>query len=539
MSSPTPEQIQKVKDNLQRMQAFNDRMYESGLANFMNAFALLTESKGPDLGLTVALNIAEGGFWAAGAVTGPAGSFVASFLSGMMVYWASEPPSSISGEFAEQVSRFKAMNLEVDATLATYSADVAGNWDTSFTYNGDTQALSALATFDFPAETDVAFAPLLQAAVAGLDRSLWTELLTAKMVVTQWVLPDTEGTWKGQMLMTEYPSPNMPPADWADEFYEKNPAYYEPWTWYGGDAKNCCGRPPCWAVAEFNLGTGVSATGLADGSLSKDACNYLFIDGTPGTIINPEGLFTREDVFTTLQIPTATYYVTDPTGGMTLAARSPDVSLGFMRAMKDQQTLGHLFQREGREQIERRIVRRAQEDAVFRHDLQMRPRKTLEEFLGVRIPDVVSLHVVVEQPWSLGIVIPRENWGALHAAAGGVSTVPTDIVKQGIAGLFAAVPQAADAELARTTTAVYHVALTGPAGGDWTVRVGNGAVAAEAGAPERADVTLRATALDWLEIASGRMEGGLAFFLGRLTIEGDPRMARRLRAVVPAASLRM
>src|SRR5688572_26599783 len=89
---PSHQQVKKVQKNLKNMQALNDQLYSFGLAKYMNAFALLTEQDNDDLGLTIGLNVVEGAFWAVGSVAGPAGSFFASYLSGMLVYWATDPP---------------------------------------------------------------------------------------------------------------------------------------------------------------------------------------------------------------------------------------------------------------------------------------------------------------------------------------------------------------------------------------------------------------------------------------------------------------
>jgi hypothetical protein len=75
--------------------------------------------------------------------------------------------------------------------------------------------------------------------------------------------------------------------------------------------------------------------------------------------------------------------------------------------MKEGKTLGLLLQREGREQVASRIIEKAQGDSVFAVELTFRPRQTLEMFLDVKIPEVVSLSVVVEDSGTFGLVVPR------------------------------------------------------------------------------------------------------------------------------------
>jgi hypothetical protein len=43
---------------------------------------------------------------------------------------------------------------------------------------------------------------------------------------------------------------------------------------------------------------------------------------------------------------------------------------------------------------------------VFATNLAFRPRQTLAEFLGVQIPDTVSVSVIVETPGTFAFVVP-------------------------------------------------------------------------------------------------------------------------------------
>jgi len=83
----------------------------------------------------------------------------------------------------------------------------------------------------------------------------------------------------------------------ATGFYSVNPAYYN--TWYYEAAKKS--KNDAYWLTQSNLGIGCSLT--SDGSLSNSACDYLFIDAYDGVIINSLGLFNREFVFTSLNIP--------------------------------------------------------------------------------------------------------------------------------------------------------------------------------------------------------------------------------------------
>ena len=57
MSSPTEAQIEKVKNNLTNMIAWNQQLQVEGNTKILNAYALLTLSDNHDLGLQIGLNL--------------------------------------------------------------------------------------------------------------------------------------------------------------------------------------------------------------------------------------------------------------------------------------------------------------------------------------------------------------------------------------------------------------------------------------------------------------------------------------------------
>jgi hypothetical protein len=386
--TPTPAQIQQVQKNLANMQAFNDYVYTQGQSKVLNAYFLLSEKDGSDPGLTIGLNVLEGVFWAVGGSLGPIGNFAASFLSGMVAWWATDTPPNLNTTFASLLTRLQATSLAIDKQLAQYYQDVAGNWNTQFTYNGKTSTLADCANITFPPETDPQFETLVATALVALDQQVWKTVMIANFVVTHWE-PDTVMPGKE----------SEPPVSWDEMFIAKNPAYYNTWSWHNSSG---CGDTSGWNTLEYNIGTGAGP--FSDGSMSTDACKYLFIDSADGVVINANGLYSRATVFTGLGIRQATYYV--PTGGG--GAVGASLSVAYLKAMKTGNTLGQLIQKEGRAAVQQRVIDKAQNDPVFARDIAMRTRQTLEDFLGVKIPDVVSVSVIVEAPRTFGIVVPQK-----------------------------------------------------------------------------------------------------------------------------------
>lgn len=98
--------------------------------------------------------------------------------------------------------------------------------------------------------------------------------------------------------------------------------------------------------------------------------------------------------------------------------------------------------------------------------------------------------------------------------------------------LFESLPARFRAERAGDLRAIYAFDLTGDDGGRWTVRVGDGALTVEQGLASDADVTVTASAADWMAIVEGRMDPQLAYLTKKLRVSGDLQLALRLREVV-------
>jgi hypothetical protein len=217
--------------------------------------------------------------------------------------------------------------------------------------------------------------------------------MQANFVITLWEMSS------GPLILPG--DQNDPPVGWDEGFIANNPAYYNTWTWHDSSG---CGDTTGWQISEYNVGTGGGA--FTDGSMSDAACNYLFIDSADGVTINADGLFPRATVFNNLDISTTSRIV--PVGGGGEVAGK--LSMSYLRAMKSGQTLGMLIEREGRETVERRVIERAHKDSVFRTELTFRPRQALQEFLGVHIPEVVSISVIVETPRTFAMIIPMADY---------------------------------------------------------------------------------------------------------------------------------
>jgi len=303
---PTSTDITNVQANLNNMIAFNTQFYSYGNSKILNAYALLQQTDNTDLGLQIGLNLLTSAMAALGGCVGFGGALAGNFVASMVAQYATVTPPGLNGEFADLISRFEQTSLQCGSDLQELYANTSGSWFN--TYTGElitpfgttpiTGSVSDLATPNlFPSQDDPLFNDLLETATYALDQSIWSVLLP-RFVITQY------------QPSTEYPTSQYTEQDMennATSFYSAHPAYYNTWVY---ESANKSKNDAYW-LTQSNLGVGYSMT--SDGSLNSQACDYLFIDAYDGVIINPDGLFNREFVFTSLNIPQKTHTFPSPT----------------------------------------------------------------------------------------------------------------------------------------------------------------------------------------------------------------------------------
>jgi putative sterol carrier protein len=79
----------------------------------------------------------------------------------------------------------------------------------------------------------------------------------------------------------------------------------------------------------------------------------------------------------------------------------------------------------------------------------------------------------------------------------------------------------------------YQFELSGPDGGDWFIEVHDGKCTVDKGKIDNPDVTIIASAQDWVALSNGTLPGFWAHLTGRLKIHGDRSLARKLDDMFP------
>ena len=105
-----------------------------------------------------------------------------------------------------------------------------------------------------------------------------------------------------------------------------------------------------------------------------------------------------------------------------------------------------------------------------------------------------------------------------------------------LAGEHAATPQQVFDQMhanfhpdkARGLHARYQFDLTGPGGGSWFIEVNDGHCHFGHGRIQNPDLTMIASASDWVGLSNGTLNGTWAYFTGRLKVHGPHALARKL-----------
>lgn len=301
MSTPDPtlDNISKVKENLRRMQAYNDYIYNNGGAYIGNCYLLLTIPDDSDPGLAIGLSLLEGAFGIIGSY-GAFGGFACCFMCGEVSSWAAaaNTPPSLNADFGQMIIRFQQSSESFDVQCADYIADPATYWNKQFTWAGKSCVLGDLATIDFPLESDPEFFTMATASLKALDVTVWKTVLVENTYNTLWLTNGAPLNFSSKTDMNT----------WAQGFIASNPSYYVTWVYH---PKSGFMTYDHYDVYEYNVGFG--ATKYKDNAISDAACAYLFIDSTDGHVINANGLAARKDVFTQWGLRTATINETTPT----------------------------------------------------------------------------------------------------------------------------------------------------------------------------------------------------------------------------------
>ena len=90
----------------------------------------------------------------------------------------------------------------------------------------------------------------------------------------------------------------------------------------------------------------------------------------------------------------------------------------------------------------------------------------------------------------------------------------------------------ADPAKVQDMNAEYKFDLSGDQSGEYHIVCKPGQVGAGTGAPENPNITISMAGNDFVDLATGKLDGTMAFMSGKLKIKGDMGLAMKLQKVL-------
>lgn len=104
----------------------------------------------------------------------------------------------------------------------------------------------------------------------------------------------------------------------------------------------------------------------------------------------------------------------------------------------------------------------------------------------------------------------------------------------GVQGIFAGIQRrlVTESDKLEGITGTFAFSLTGEEGGEYFVRIGDGAAEAGPGKPEGPDCTFAMSAEDFRALVKGDLNPATAFMTGRVKISGDMGLALKVQRLL-------
>jgi putative sterol carrier protein len=90
----------------------------------------------------------------------------------------------------------------------------------------------------------------------------------------------------------------------------------------------------------------------------------------------------------------------------------------------------------------------------------------------------------------------------------------------------------ANPEKTKGMNAVYQFDLSGDEGGQWHIAINDGTASVKEGQAESPNVTITMSASDFVDMATGKLDGTMAFMSGKLKLKGDMGLAMKLQSLL-------
>jgi hypothetical protein len=133
---------------------------------------------------------------------------------------------------------------------------------------------------------------------------------------------------------------------------------------------------------------------------TNDMLEWLIKDDGYGTILNPDALATRHEIF----------YEWGLEGSLSEHPNKENIETEKIIPSLEDKEKGiewfRLFKEKGRKNLEEQIIEKAYSDPIFYRNLVKKPKETLEAEFGILLPDKVLIEIIPEDIGSYKLVLP-------------------------------------------------------------------------------------------------------------------------------------
>ncbi len=99
------------------------------------------------------------------------------------------------------------------------------------------------------------------------------------------------------------------------------------------------------------------------------------------------------------------------------------------------------------------------------------------------------------------------------------------------ADIFAKIPERFNAEKASDVNMTLVFSLSGDNGGDWTIKIADGAVDVNEGAADSPNATINMDGDDYVKMMSGELNPMMAFMSGKVKVDGDLNSVMKMQSI--------
>ncbi len=171
----TPEQIKKLKTNLNNLIEFNDRSYYSTSPVVEEVYHYLTSVNKVDPGMSLFQSLLDSSYELIGELPIPGAGIISWFIGGLLDSYSPDNQPNLNLDFGEVGARYNKTYYQIRLDLTTMYDDPTQNLDKVYTTsfgNKKTITLRELLNYDVPNKDDLDFTKILQAHTRAFRSSL-------------------------------------------------------------------------------------------------------------------------------------------------------------------------------------------------------------------------------------------------------------------------------------------------------------------------------------------------------------------------------